>query len=45
MTKKYQKKLKPNVMVELTHQITISTVFNTKNLDALQTLRIDRSRP
>ena len=44
MTKKCQKKLKSKGMVLLTHKITIPTIINTENCDALQTLRINLSQ-
>ena len=45
MPQKCQNKLKPKGMALETHNNTISVNFNTDNLDALKTLRINRSRP
>ena len=45
MPKKFQIKLKPKGKQKQTHKITISVDFNTENVYALQTLRINQGRP
>ena len=45
MTKKCQNKLKPKGMVYKPTKLLFQSILNTEKFDALQTLRINQSRP